>query len=1127
MIFLQAKRMLLAGCSIFLLLNPCLYGQNDMYSEQGNILTNIIPPSPEVASLGTYGDAPANTYIGAISQSIPLLELSAGAIDVPVALNYTSNGGIKVAEIANNCGLGWSLSTNAVVSRQMYGRADDQNGFLETPLNYSLSDLDPPPAGSSSGAYQSHLQFLYDIAKGCIDFQTDIYHYTFGGYSGKFYFDWNGQMIHLGPSPVKITYTLEPTSGAFKTWEITTETGIKYIFSAPERSIAVKPLYLFHPVLCNDFQQDYNSAWHLSRIEDGYGNYVDYSYEMYAYRKTMPTAHQVNVIASISIGPYTRCEPEHNAAASYHTPGLMNNGVASTSYYMIHYFQKRIKTITTSNGEQVVFNYQTNRTDTTSLFDIDNFKKLDNINFYNNDQLIRSWNLVHDYSTNRLTLRTLEEKDNTGSIEKSYKFKYHGNIPKDIHSFAIDHWGYYNGSSNNENLVPTFYSRVFHDGGNIIDLYYDGANREVNPAFSAAGLLHEIEYPTGGRVQYEYENHETGTIASMPGALNIVPVSSLGFHPYTTVTVTGYADANASGQRIISRDTFQVLDTAVLATLFFNASIGSNQTCFPMDKPKMVLSKIDGGTTVIAQRQFNYTNPGDQDEGGYSDQQMIFLQPGTYEIRTEAECNESGMDNATLTVRFDQPDMSVILTKIPVGGARIKKIVTQDIYGGEPTVREFKYGYAGNADSSSGVIYTLPKYKDDQIMIEEISTCAIVYGLESHVAQNPVQTLFTGGSHIGYEWVEVQTSGMGKKTFRYTSPAMYSDYISHYYPYLPPNFSSNYKTGLLLEECQYNTSNALIRKINRTYDFNDTAVRSDFVFYKGSPGYVLGTVFYNASFTTTYSVIRSEFFDFDYYYLTTGYPRLKSEMVTDYFSSPVTSTKTFTYHPSVPQLRRSESSTNSDGKVYKTNYAYPADQTSSSVRTTMINKNMVALPVSTKDYVNASLVHTLQNTYALYNGTNVHLQKTATATGTNPLVDEVIYHHYDERGNPLDYTTRSGDSVCILWGYGETYPVCVIKKVSRAAVVAFLNANLSVKATLENPASEAALRNAIQQIRNHFSQSMVTGYTYRPSVGVSSTIDPNNTTTYYEYDASGKLSIVKDQYGNILEHHVYQFQGPQ
>jgi YD repeat-containing protein len=49
-------------------------------------------------------------------------------------------------------------------------------------------------------------------------------------------------------------------------------------------------------------------------------------------------------------------------------------------------------------------------------------------------------------------------------------------------------------------------------------------------------------------------------------------------------------------------------------------------------------------------------------------------------------------------------------------------------------------------------------------------------------------------------------------------------------------------------------------------------------------------------------------------------------------------------------------------------------------------------------------------------------------------------------------------------------------------------------------------------------------YTYEPLIGITSQSDINNRITTYEYDGLGRLSLIRDQDGNIIKKYQYAYQ---
>ena len=88
--------------------------------EQDPLEVKILPPSPNTASLGKYGEVPVGLYTGIPQISIPLTSIQDGSLSVPISLSYHA-GGVRVEEIASWVGLGWSLNAGGVITRQVRG----------------------------------------------------------------------------------------------------------------------------------------------------------------------------------------------------------------------------------------------------------------------------------------------------------------------------------------------------------------------------------------------------------------------------------------------------------------------------------------------------------------------------------------------------------------------------------------------------------------------------------------------------------------------------------------------------------------------------------------------------------------------------------------------------------------------------------------------------------------------------------------------------------------------------------------------------------------------------------------------------------------------------------------------
>ncbi len=63
----------------------------------------------------------------------------------------------------------------------------------------------------------------------------------------------------------------------------------------------------------------------------------------------------------------------------------------------------------------------------------------------------------------------------------------------------------------------------------------------------------------------------------------------------------------------------------------------------------------------------------------------------------------------------------------------------------------------------------------------------------------------------------------------------------------------------------------------------------------------------------------------------------------------------------------------------------------------------------------------------------------------------------------------------------------------------------------------------VDDVRFHPTDALMTTYTYKPLIGMTSETAPNNVTTYYEYDALGRLIRIRDDDKNIVKQYTYHY----
>ena len=152
--------------------------------------------------------------------------------------------------------------------------------------------------------------------------------------------------------------------------------------------------------------------------------------------------------------------------------------------------------------------------------------------------------------------------------------------------------------------------------------------------------------------------------------------------------------------------------------------------------------------------------------------------------------------------------------------------------------------------------------------------------------------------------------------------------------------------------------------------------------------------------------------------------------------------------------------------------------------------------------------------------------------GDETYMKPVVTFDYKTDGNFKEIEKTDDIIASYFWAYNHTYPVVkainveydvLEPKVSESAV----QATLSVIDWISDPLTEKSKWETFnEKLREKLPNSMITTYTYKPLVGMTSQTDPKGLTTYYEYDSFGRLSVVRDNDLNIIKTYEYHYQNP-
>lgn len=486
----------------------------------------VVPPSPEAASLGKYGNVPVSLYTGTPNISVPLYQIPSSKLNLPISISYNAQG-IRPQEPASWTGQGWSLNAGGVVTRSVIGNPDlDDNYFNIAPIASPVSTTD----------MFAYYELMKNMVKTYREDQSDIYYYNFSSYSGKLFLARSGEPIKKAKDDLKISTSL----GDF--FYIVDDRGSQYTFSVNETTYltTIDPVELptddFSPTIRG---YTFASACYLSNVYSADGTervefeYYDggthtmqnhhlqsqmVTYSTKTYDATYNTCNQTNAalepIIKTSTGPLTQISRKYLKKISFYKNSVLVCYVdfisqADLRLDLNHSFY---------SGERL----------------------LQGIKVYNRDINGNSFKLEKEFQFNysyfntneRLRLDSVSEKPGDAStpVKPAYSFGYNS-LSGSNSLTAIDHWGFFNGA-NNTSMIPN----IQVTSGVTRGL---GANRNPDFVASSSGILNKMTYPTGGYTEFVYEGHnafdENGAYMQV-GGVRIKEITDYSFTSSKAVT---------------------------------------------------------------------------------------------------------------------------------------------------------------------------------------------------------------------------------------------------------------------------------------------------------------------------------------------------------------------------------------------------------------------------------------------------------------------------------------------------------------------------------------------------------------------------------------------------------------
>jgi hypothetical protein len=477
-----------------------------------------------------------------------------------VSLSYTSGNGLKVADVASNVGQGWHLQIGGSITRIQSGEPDDQK-----PRDGNFDDITkyPPgylydPISAAEGCPNKLAQYPIFTAKNKIyknynqvsaDKELDRFSFEINGRSGVFCLGKNNgdKGILLGDGKMKIWFTRNENMSNIRTtinaFFIQDENGVIYTFNKLSLSKALK---VRHTDASGTYPQELpkfedGNVYHESSFDDGSlanpyivnGWVLTEMEDAITHRKILFNYVERNINASA--GENFAAYAENNYSIITHTKSI---GKAQEITSMVY-----------PDGHVVTVNYGDARVDFNGQYAVKSVDVQYGGRFISKYELNTQYFIgnrigtpvtTYQKSLARLCLTSIKKIGiDLMSDETPYKFEYNlgSSGPDDIvpppFSYRKDIWGFYNGSNSKgfgeQDITLT---KPMNDliSEEIFGLCFIRRNGSTNPVinpkigYAKNGLLKKILYPTGGSLQYEYEQN-TGLLNGQQANIGGVHVS--------------------------------------------------------------------------------------------------------------------------------------------------------------------------------------------------------------------------------------------------------------------------------------------------------------------------------------------------------------------------------------------------------------------------------------------------------------------------------------------------------------------------------------------------------------------------------------------------------------------------
>jgi YD repeat-containing protein len=1161
-------------------------------------------PSPNAASLLNLQGDDVSLYQCRISQSIPLAELKSYDLSVPVNLHYSTTG-VRVNEIAGWVGHGWNITGGGQITRVMRGLPDEFNGRVQNkgttlstigtipalgylrlvekikneghnPYNYlSAFVTDPATTEEERKRYAENAMLFDDDIANAWDTQPDYFQYNFGGYSGRFMFNNEGEIISIPhnnfiitPQTKTISYELGdlfPTTTTYTiitSFDVTTEDGTIYKFGNDDLSTVELTSYETHNKSFF-YRQNIVEGYELVRIgfdwkwyPDGPNEDGDYQYKAYDPYSPQYYDYLIGYIDANNVHQWFLGAPKLDADLNKFDKSVIPD-FPSTWY---------LEEIESVNGNKISYSYNKSEN---KLEYIANMGESYQYNELTNAPDYRvPYVSPLPFSQNTLVIsRTKVSHDNvvlesiTGDNGSKILFKSTADRPDLIYGKRLREVEVYDLK---DQLVKSFrldYQDVINPDARIVKYQLGEIGDEMRfyddtPLY--AGWFDNVEVykrteesriflkgltqqsPNGElslATSFEYEN------------LNLPPRFStqqdaLGFYNgsenYYPMPVT-----HESGQwgRIYNKwnHAFGTQNSRPISIWKSGGFIKFGMLksiVYPTGGRKEFDYHINsfGGVKVIQIRNYfsdgkietaNYTSEGSHWQDDIRQFDDWYYPTNLFEEFNLYPSNPYGFQEEhkeLLThVLYSNPK-NQIPNNLGYSKVAVKKGLGKT---------EYHFKNSGNSfgalwDNGTGSWSSWSGYNNESTQEKED-----LFWQRGHLTDVYTYTE-TGGvlKHLHNEYDEIESPSTINWSFKEMNHPIFDIETNEEYTV---NFYWRKTSGLFEAD---------------NYEYLENVTCTAYSVNKATKNLRIYFIRHNSN---SLQLVKSVETIYD-----PLFPGTTDPDEPDNKDKAIVKVTTYDHNNNnlVDEITNYDAEFDANDEPVKmtgadefiTQIKYPIDFPGTAVTNDMqSDKNMIKVPIETINKKNGEVINASITKYRYgtlpENATNIFPGELHALEIDDPISDyqpantslvmdnrhqpKTYFDKYDTKGNLLQAHAKNGLNISYLWAYNQSYPIAKIENADYASVENALGRIGSSVTDIESKSmgdtDEDDLQALFEALRNDVSMkdALISSYTYDPLIGMRSETDPSGKTTYYEYDDLGRLLVIKNHKGEIIKTYEY------